>query len=67
MSLDWFYSSLKSKFRRHGGAKILREFYKLRKGQGKRNRNGRLGLLRVTVVHYKEQQHAPLLLESDNL
>ncbi|CAK8674397.1 unnamed protein product [Clavelina lepadiformis] len=31
MTLDWFYSQLKGKFRRHGGAKIVREFYKRRK------------------------------------
>nr|CAB3260744.1 uncharacterized protein LOC100176041 [Phallusia mammillata] len=31
-SLDWFYARLRNKFRRHGGAKIVREFYKTKKG-----------------------------------
>nr|XP_026691661.1 rab effector MyRIP isoform X3 [Ciona intestinalis] len=30
-SADWFYLQLKSKFRRHGGAKIVRELYKKKK------------------------------------
>ena len=32
-SVDWFYCAVKKKFRRHGGAKVLKELYK-RKKQG---------------------------------
>ena len=31
MSHEWYYSQLRSRFRRHGGAKILRELYKKRR------------------------------------
>ena len=30
-SLEWFYIKVKSRFRRHGGAKVVREFYKKKK------------------------------------
>ena len=36
MTLDWYYGNIKTKFRRHGGAKVLREFYKKKKGQKSR-------------------------------